>query len=359
MRKMFKIVGVNFALFIFLVGSVNLMSVVLTQLNYTHYANKDDKQYLLPAFDDKEEARIILQEFYQMHAAYTPFSAWKRVPFSGIYTHVGKDGLRQNSVTNNNKASKRIAFFGGSTLWGTGVKDNETISSFFDRISAQYVAINYGETGYNSRQNLARLINNINENKPMDAIVFYDGFNDIRILCETNSLTNTHEQEEKYRFYLNERDSANLWLGLVEPTISFLRRVQFTLNDRSIYDCSSNQQKAEKVADVLLQNWTLAHSVSQSKGIPFYAILQPVAYIGLARTDYMELPFELGKQFKTVYPILREKIKERRVPWIRDYSGIFDQTTEAYYFDYCHLNAKGNLKIASRMWNDLGMADSK
>jgi hypothetical protein len=49
---------------------------------------------------------------------------------------------------------KTIAFFGGSTTWGTGANDESTIPSYCAKSTPTCEAIDFGETGYVGHQNL-------------------------------------------------------------------------------------------------------------------------------------------------------------------------------------------------------------
>ncbi len=66
--------------------------------------------------------------------------------------------------------------FGGSTLWGTGVKDEHTIPSFLQSfLGKDYDVYNYGETGYVSMQELNYLLHMLAKGNIPEAVIFYDG----------------------------------------------------------------------------------------------------------------------------------------------------------------------------------------
>ena len=70
-------------------------------------------------------------------------------------------------------------FFGGSTMWGTGASDSQTIPSHFNSLTNMSV-YNFGQGGWNSRQSLNQLINAIGDNNNPSVVIFYDGVNDIQ-----------------------------------------------------------------------------------------------------------------------------------------------------------------------------------
>ena len=125
-------------------------------------------------------------EFWNEHiqAAWTtshfePYYHWRRGGFDGKYTKVSNGGVRHTVTTGTIKDAKKIFMFGGSTLWGTGSKDEHTIPSFLQSmLGKRYKLYNYGETGYVSTQELNYLLYQLAKGNIPDAVIFYDGVND-------------------------------------------------------------------------------------------------------------------------------------------------------------------------------------
>ena len=63
-------------------------------------------------------------------------------------------------------------------MWGTGSPDEGTLAARFNALHPDLRVHNHGESGYVSRQNLARLQSLVNEGEAMDLVIFYDGYND-------------------------------------------------------------------------------------------------------------------------------------------------------------------------------------
>lgn len=80
----------------------------------------------------------------------------------------------------------RVFFFGGSTMWGTGQRDDHTIPAEASRRLQQMVGpgrrvevTNFGEAGYVSTQGLLKLMLQLRAGDRPDVVVFYDGINDV------------------------------------------------------------------------------------------------------------------------------------------------------------------------------------
>jgi hypothetical protein len=124
--------------------------------------------------------------------------------------------------------------------------------------------------------------------------------------------------------------------------------------DKSPYDCVSNPEKAEQIAEMMIMNWEMANDLVTSRNGKFVAFLQPAAFIGKPKTDHLKLDEDLGKNFLEIYKRLKAKIAERNYPWIVDLTDKFDRN-EYIYIDFCHVSPNGNAIIAreiSEVLND-------
>jgi lysophospholipase L1-like esterase len=79
----------------------------------------------------------------------------------------------------------KLFFFGGSTMWGTGARDDFTIPSLISKSlygsKVNTKIVNYGESSYVSTQEMIFLINQLQQGNIPDVVVFYDGYNDTRL----------------------------------------------------------------------------------------------------------------------------------------------------------------------------------
>ena len=116
--------------------------------------------------------------------------------------------------------------------------------------------------------------------------------------------------------------------------------------------CDKSKDRAQKVTKTLVNNWEIAHDIAQARGIKFFAILQPVAFIGKPKLDHLKLSKTFGLQYKTVYPLLKKVIRERGHNWILDYTDRFSRD-EYIYVDWAHVSKNGNKIIANRIYTDI------
>ena len=78
-----------------------------------------------PSLEDQDLARLIYREKKQLQTRYVPYMAWSRKPFSGKTTTINREGERTHPLTTDTPI-RHIRFFGGSTMWGSGVDDQRS-----------------------------------------------------------------------------------------------------------------------------------------------------------------------------------------------------------------------------------------
>lgn len=376
LRKAGRVVGivaVNVLLFVSLVVTTNIVSGVLLSLSRDPSVTNrlhswfgmgrpplSNTARLPPYGGDEKRAREIWREMERARRVdYEPFVEWQRKAFHGTWVNVSESGDRMYEAPSAPPAGAPIVrFFGGSSMWGTGVADSETIPAVYTRQHPQYRVFNHGETAFNSRQNLERLINLIATGNRTDVAVFYEGFNDVITLCREDTQLNGHGDEDAMRGILDRAWSVqDLFYG---RTVSLLRRV---LAPASIgYLCAAEPERARGVVQTVLNVWKAARTLQERDCGRLVVVLQPVAVLGSPRVDYMDdepdLPNSLdraesaGRELKVVYPLLQKEIARERAggqgdPWIHDATDAYDGD-EPIYVDIVHAARRGNEIMAQR-----------
>ncbi len=141
--------------------------------------------------DDREWAVAYYREFREANRAHwQPYVYWRRAPYRGRYISVDAEGKRRTvQVEGLPEDAPEVFVFGGSTIWGTGAADDETIPSYLARQlrGAGHPArvVNLGETGYVSTQGLLRLLLELRAGNVPDVAIFYDGANELAAAAQT------------------------------------------------------------------------------------------------------------------------------------------------------------------------------
>lgn len=350
--KVFKIIAINLVTFAILLIIINWACGA-----YLIRTTKN-KRHQLPNYSNNyEHAKAVFADYNRIAHQYEPFVGWKTLPFKSKTTTISKDGLRTHHHKQEvSGKGKVVRFFGGSTMWGEGSDDQHTIPALFNSSNPQYVVYNHAQLAYNTRQELDQLISVYSRVEKTDIVIFYDGVNDAAFLCpKVIKELPAHRLVPMYRERLYAGNLAmvkELFMKIfVEDILKVIQKVTYrSTSGNSLYDCAGNPIKAEAIAEMMMKNWEMAHEIVTRRNGQFIAILQPAAFIGVPKTDHLQLDDELRRNFQEIYKLLKAKIAARNYPWIVDLSNKFDGN--AYIFiDFCHVSPNGNEIIAEEISN--------
>lgn len=345
-------VGLFFAIMLIVSVSADLVRFAKSVFGAGDSRGRDE----LPMYAMNDAAPRLFAEQRETVSVYSPIVGWRKAPFKGEFVNIDENGLRTHTIGQDSLPSaKSIGFFGGSTMWGTGVADNGTIPALFDSITDNYVVTNYGERGWRSRQSLAELVNLYNQGKLPDVVVFYSGANDVAIGCDLAfgpGYNETHESPYLRELIGTRESSSYVYRNFIVPawdTFQRLTKRQRVVSDRR---CDTDPERARNVALTMFRNWQLAKLIMESNGKKFYAFLQPVAGVGNPSISHLKLDQNALDQYLPVYQSVRSLIATEGGGWAFDISDAFDGS-DKLYIDHLHVIDKGNAIIAKRILDRL------
>lgn len=343
--RLLKVVAINLISFLVLLVIVNWVCGKMLKDPQADRAG-------LPNYDkDREHARAVFHDYTSLQHEYYPFVGWKTLPYKGKTTTIDAGGNRIHTPpAYDGPIEKTVHIFGGSTIWGEGSDDQHTIPALFNQHVPDHKVFNHGQLAYNTRQNIEALITLYNKSQHPDVVIFYDGVNDAAFLCPSViSELPAHRLVPMFRqrIYISKGQVIKDILNKIftENIIRFVRRNSAKADQASAYDCLSNPDKAEQIAEMFMMNWELAHEIVTQRGGKFMAFLQPAALVGNPKTDHLELDEHLKANFADVYERIRKKIQEKKHPWIYDLSNLLDRD-EYIFIDFCHVSPNGNEIVA-------------
>jgi hypothetical protein len=336
--------------------SANLLAAVLLHLEASLDKPSLDPRASLPNYQGVDWAKTHFREFAELVTVHHSYVGWRRLPYRGETIEIDDDGIRKTYADPSARPSKTIAFFGGSTMWGSGSDDEHTIPSAFAKTHPQYRAINFSETAHTAHQNLNALVQVLAGGLEPDVVVFYNGSSEINKCRVGLSAFSTTEEPEIRQLLERERRGFQtgeaLW-SIFHPVKVFSDRLQRSLAARlhggiEQHDCVTDPGKAEAIARTLLWDWLAAKRLVEGYGGRFIAALQPVAYFSQTRIDHIDLDQYLREQYQAVYPNYDRLI--RHFPALEsnflDLRGAFDRD-EYIYIDADHAGPNGNAIVAA------------
>ena len=332
-------------------------------------------EHLRSPFRDKEWSKQLLDELndlaYVSRAfTYHQFLGWDAAEYHGQYVNVDAEGERKtwNPEFEPGAQVPSIYVFGGSTTWGMGARDNDSIPSHLSRLlhahGHRFMVHNYGDIAYTFTQEFINLILLLKEGHRPDYVVFYDGVNDVYGAYQAGvagTVINCFHAPEKFDERLTP--VRHFWIGtgglldkhcliyryatklahLSEQTPVF-PEVAASWNDDQLRDFT------EEIADYYSTSQELLEPLSKAYGFKYVTFWQPVTFaeetlLEEERLDIRVSDAALGKIHKHILGVLAEK----KLRNFRDLSGALRGRTELYYFDYCHLTGEGNATVAAKI----------
>jgi lysophospholipase L1-like esterase len=359
-----RLVLINLAVFVQLLLLANIAAGFFIDVMANPAAMDGERRIATPAYTDKDSARKFFRDFSRTRSAYSSYDEMRREPFASETINIDQDGLRVTPGAPANPA-RLLSFFGGSTMWGTGVDDAHTIPALLQRLFPHAAVVNYGQSAFVSAQDRAALLKRITLGAPVGTAVFYDGINDVLHLCQAGIPLDGHAftyfLEQAVRLYRDQQlgDSEPAWTATVGNLVRLAQRLTGAevrqaaeLNEVKASRCSDSAA-VDAIADILWRNWLSSKLLVEASGGRFVAILQPVSSVGKPRREYLPPQPEWDLRYSQAYDRIRSHIKAEGEGWAYDFSLAFDGD-EALYIDPFHVSARGNAIIAARMAEILG-----
>jgi len=360
-----RVIAGNGLVLLALMAALNFLSSLILDGQYwlERVFVRGDARVDLPNFEDKQLAATIFAETRDLRTGYAPYVAWTRRELHGSTVNVDANGDRTHLPTTQQPVG-HVRLFGGSTMWGTGVADDQTIPAIFNALNPSWHVHNHGQSSYVSRQELAALANLVSRGEPMDLVVFYDGYNDVRNLCRSDVTIPGHARQRKLARLVSPRSFA-----LDDVTASLVEVVRFAVEslNQTEYEpsrCLEDEGYGDQITDQLVANWRMARAVAHVAGASFVGVLQPVAAIGSPNLSHLaDDAFSLddystakkselarGIDHARVYPGIQRRIRDEREHrgWMVDFSDAFD-SDEIFYIGPAHVSSNGNRRIAERL----------
>ena len=351
--KAIRLVAGNLAVLLLIVMTLNLLAAVILEVQYAFRSTffVTDERANLPNYTDKARSKQIFHEFLDMRTQYVPYVVWSRLPYQGETTTVNEEGDRVHAETTDSPVGT-IRFFGGSSTWSKGTDDEGTLPARFNALYPDYKVHNHGESGFFSRPEVARLVNLVNQDEPMDLVIFYDGGNDVGSLCRTDLDLNGSTRAGKIRRRVHPASELTntLYGALLEIVNGKFIKKHVLNTTESGWRCDDNPEYTQKIAQTMVNNWRIAKATADVAGADFIAVLQPAADVGKPRIDHlgMNRSETLSARGKTYDHVRRIVAADPEIDWFVDLSNAYDGD-EYIFIDGIHVSENGHDILATRM----------
>lgn len=364
-RRAAKIVAINLAIVFMLIGILvsGPIAVVLAYdaIRVVVPAPFVDSRKDLPNYDGIGWKDQYFSDHKGISSSYSDFVVWKLDPLSTETISINDNG-RRYTVAGSEAPTGEVWIFGGSTVFGPGVNDANTIPSLLARQTG-LKAVNFGQDNYVARQSVISLLGEYATRRTVTeetvTVVFYDGVNNVHVNCRVENVDLVTDRQAQIRSALGANRAAEdaSPIQLFRPGRVLVRKlIQRGFVDAlgyepdDLYVCDDDADRADQVARGLVSDWKAAQAIAETNGDEFVAVLQPVSYLSDTRLDHLpvwQYDAEFAKQYAAVYPLIRAYAMDAGINYA-DLSHVYDRD-EFIYIDFCHVSPNGNEYMAEAL----------
>jgi len=257
----------------------------------------------------------------------------------------------ESSSKEKNTSFIDIYFFGGSTMFGHGVSDFETIPSYvskilYDKYNINANMSNFGRIGYVSTEEflLFSYLAPQKGNRKKTIAVFLSGLNDI---VSVNFFASDNPDKRMGNSIIARIKKKNSSLtqhsNLIKALSSFFTNKLF---NNSFSKISISDQDEIEVESNYKRNVSNILSIAKDNNfIPIF-YWQPLSAYKTIKTFYEQNPQYVPK-------VEYRKNVNIDYKYYYNISHFFENTEEPIFLDFCHYSERGNELIAERIVSDI------
>ena len=299
---------------------------------------------------------------------------WYAIPRAFQGNHISTDayGFRNSMGQTLYSQSKRIGFFGGSTMFGITSKLAHTIPSLVAEALKPELAqtFNFGIGAYSTSSELMTFVE-VSRLKHYDIkyAIFYDGVNELGRYIEKlqDHQSNPIYEAIGYPYVASLRPAASdfskstgglqvqyqpalvqIWKQ-IELRFNRSKNINYILSDDDI------ERHAEIIYRIYANNVLDIDAIAKSRGIQAIFLWQPSLFsirdrqLTESERDILKSEAIAKKLSDSLNTRVRRGNELRRIKFF-DLSAEFDKlSSEEHFYDCCHVDADGNRLIAMRI----------
>jgi lysophospholipase L1-like esterase len=295
----------------------------------------------------KDDVRALLSETWSRPSVFEPFTQFKERPFAGRFVNVSADGFRHSSdqaAWPPDTNAFNVFVFGGSTTFGYGLPDAETVPSFLQswlrtNASPRMNVYNFGRAYYFSSQEIVLFLRLLAAGHVPQLAVFVDGLNDSLYV------------EDVPRF----SDRVSELMAGRKSRVS-LPAVQDENPSEQGGANDPSRNIASKVVRRYQSNMQLAKALGEAYGVRVAFVWQPIPTYkyDLQYHHFKDEGFVRHKNAPAVYELMNqnrsELAKEAFFIWCAD---LQEGIAESFYLDEVHYNPALARRLAARIGEEL------
>jgi hypothetical protein len=318
---------------------------------------------------------LFREQFVQGEGTYDALLGWRMEDTAGDHLNI-VDGERVSRTTTAPGDPFVVWFFGGSTMYGFGQRDEHTIpSDLVDLAEAEGVALeahNFGAQAYVNWQGVSLFAELLTERPAPDLAVFYDGYNDLSLQFVDGPV---HEPSHALARVHRERLTAapasdgattasdiRAWWADHSGVTNLYRRLRdrfgggdepdlrLTEAEPSLVPEDVDPEAVVDAADDLLRRGRdLASGVAESYGVDVQFWFQPTLYTKPPVPGEVEVLERVAVRTPDWVPVT-QAVRDRLPGDVVDLADVLDDNPDPLFWDAVHTNEVGARLIAEAAW---------
>lgn len=354
-----------------LIGFLELGSIIICRLGFFPSSREQKlREYPdLPYYRNKNWSTQYWSEARRAeNYRYEPYVTWSHLPFAGETININEEGIRHTPPALCRTNAYKIFTFGGSTMWGWGSPDWETIAAHLQnglqaRLKGPVCVTNFGEDGFVSTQSLILLLKQLQRGNLPDLVIFYDGVNDVYGAYETGQV-GVHLSLKKISAKFEERGNPLVkWFknsrlfSLVERIVLESPPVRAEISQkRELHNENwlDTDRLVDSVTKIYLENYRIVGALAKEYNFRYFFFWQPhLAICGKELTqDEQKMRSELDEALVSLVGVSYDKVSAA----VADHENlhyiaqVFDEKDIQIWTDaFGHVTPLGNKLIAQKM----------
>ncbi len=349
----YKTVSIIFFSTVLLLLVLNVALYILIKIkesaqNYNNpVSNKynSDLNQFYPSLTENEINKL-LSETWSRHMEYEPFTQFRERPYSGEYVNISKNGYR---ITRNQgpwppePENSNIFIFGGSTTFGYGLPDSETLASYLqeylaedDKLNNIYV-YNFGRGFYYSTQEKLIFEKLLISDFVPDLAIFVDGLNEFYYVDDVPQFSGTLTK----MMDLGRSRNAMLANSLLYQ-LPMGRAILYITEKLEKPDVNIEiESKLQSVIRRYSRNKKMIDAIAESMNVNTLFVWQPVPGYKYNLKYHFFATGEIEHLSTQGYPLMKEHLQiyslGKNFLWSAD---IQENIDEPLYVDLVHYSAK-------------------
>ncbi|MEL6269457.1 MAG: SGNH/GDSL hydrolase family protein [Chloroflexota bacterium] len=343
---------------------IETLAAVVVNLREIRTPSLNDIRGTLPYYRNTDWGADHWQEIETITERYEPFTVWRSQAFEGVSAIVLEDGTRLTPGANCDDPDAYTVFmFGGSTMWGLGASDEGTIPAYVQAaLGEDACVVNYGMFGYVATQNTIKLMTELQQGRVPDAVIFYDGVNDV-LATHQNGAAAAHQNLSEVAAAYEPNTLASAMLEALRE--SYTMQLMGGVLPRpapQAPDRPDNITLATQTADAYLLNVAIVDRLATEYGFEYALFWQPVITVGDKPLTPEEAPLagglgDAGALYTETYQLIEQRADDTdNLHYIAD---AFDDTEQFLYVDPFHIVPEGNEIIANRMLQAMNLSQGE